>query len=82
MEKTLKPLFFAKRFIQHKWTIKMKPARYLVATFFLIQFNAILYAQKADYFPLEIGNKWIYDWEGFNGQITGELVNTLSISKQ
>jgi len=58
----------------------MKPASYLVATFFLIQFNTILYAQKADYFPLEIGNKWIYDWEGLNGQITRELVDTLSIN--
>ena len=39
------------------------------------------YAQTEDYFPLQVGNKWIYDREGVDGYVLHEVVDTLLIHK-
>lgn len=39
-----------------------------------------LNAQNADYFPLQIGNKWVYNWQGVEGYISREIIDTLTIN--
>ena len=57
--------------------------RFLLAAIFFIQFFAAsLYTRTADYFPLQIGNKWLYDWAAFDGIITWEIIDTLTINNR
>ncbi len=61
--------------------IQLKSAFRFIPVFIFLAFSeSLIFAQTADYFPLQIGNKWLYNWERHNGTITREIIDTLSIN--